>query len=29
MIKDPPPPPAPLVVYVEHWFPELLAKMKR
>jgi serine/threonine-protein kinase len=29
MIKDPPPPAVPLVVYVEHWFPELLAKMKR
>jgi eukaryotic-like serine/threonine-protein kinase len=28
MIKDPPPPTTPSVVYVEHWFPELLAKLK-
>jgi hypothetical protein len=29
MIKDPPPPPIPAVVYVEHWFPELLARLKK
>jgi serine/threonine-protein kinase len=28
MIKDPPPPPMPTVIMVEHWFPELLAKLK-
>ncbi len=29
MIKDPPLAATPSVVYVEHWFPELLAKVKR
>ena len=29
MFKDPPLPPIPPVVYVEHWFPELLAKVKK
>ena len=29
MIKEPPPPAIPPVVYVEHWFPELLAKVKK
>lgn len=29
MIKDPPLPAIPSVVYVEHWFPELLAKVKK
>ena len=28
MIKDAPAPPVPTVVLVEHWFPELLAKVK-
>jgi hypothetical protein len=28
MIKDPPPPTIPSVVYVEHWFPEQLARTK-
>ncbi len=28
MIKEPPAPPVPTVVYVERWFPELLAKVK-
>jgi serine/threonine-protein kinase len=29
MIKDPPPPAVPPLVYVENWFPELLAKLRR
>jgi hypothetical protein len=29
MIKDPPPPAVPPVVYVEHWLPELLAKVRK
>jgi Tol biopolymer transport system component len=29
MIKDPPLPPVPPVVYVENWFPELRAKLKK
>jgi serine/threonine-protein kinase len=29
MIKDPPLPATPSVVYVEHWFPELLARVKK
>ena len=28
MIKDPAAPPVPTVIHVEHWFPELLAKVK-
>ena len=28
MIKDPPAPPIPTVISVEHWFPELLGKFK-
>ena len=28
MIKDPPAPPVPMVVVVENWFSELLAKVK-
>jgi serine/threonine-protein kinase len=28
MIKEPPAPPVPTIVYVEHWFAELLAKVK-
>ena len=29
MIKDPAPPVIPPVVYVEHWFPELLTRLKK
>jgi hypothetical protein len=29
MIKEPPAPPVPPVVYVHNWFPELLAKVKK
>lgn len=29
MIKDPPVPPVPTIISVEHWFPELLAKLKQ
>jgi hypothetical protein len=29
MIKEPPAPPVPPAVYVQNWFPELLAKAKQ